>query len=544
MRKRLQKTCALVLAAVMTLAGCGASQTQQSASTEETQSAVVPAAESSTAAETTTAVESMQEKESTDPGEIVDINVMVYDRGSEYSAGNSLTDNELTRWINEQMEPQGVHVNFIPVPRSGADDAVNLMLTAGTAPDVIRTYDRQRVATYGSQGGLVDLTPYLEQLDPDYVANNRDAISFTQFDGKQYAIPGVYAYHGKGHDSYIRQDLVEKMGMEMPTNRDELIEVLYAMKENFPDITPYGFSGEITDGKYTNFILSYCSRENERDNYIYEPTFTTVLKPGHKEGLRQLNQFVLDGIIPSDFALDTDSTQYDQDIANGNIGFVLDGSADCMKAYSTANDPDYHMVELDVLQNADGSYEVPSQDALSHYVYVPKTAEDRIDAVVKYLAFLSNQENAMNIAYGIVGLGTELVDGKPVKRTADELTELGLSPNLSDSNLLYSNFDFEKDSLVENFMTSYPDVPQDVAEGKIECQYSNYYDKCLIPAALETDQYVPLLQTLIVEFVFKCMNAPEGQFDQVYEQEYQILLDNHLQEVLDERAAWYDANMQ
>lgn len=29
----------------------------------------------------------------------------------------------------------------------------------------------------------------------------------------------------------------------------------------------------------------------------------------------------------------------------------------------------------------------------------------------------------------------------------------------------------------------------------------------------------------------------------IYEREYQILVDNHLQEVLDERAAWYDANM-
>ena len=65
---------------------------------------------------------------------------------------------------------------------------------------------------------------------------------------------------------------------------------------------------------------------------------------------------------------------------------------------------------------------------------------------------------------------------------------------------------------------------------------------CLIGSALKTDEYVPLLQTLIVEFVFKCMNAPEGKFDEVYNTEYQILLDNHLQEVLDERAAWYDAN--
>ena len=58
-------------------------------------------------------------------------------------------------------------------------------------------------------------------MDPKYVSENQEAIEFAQFDGKQYALPGVYSYHGKGHDTYIRQDLVEKMGMEMPTDRED-----------------------------------------------------------------------------------------------------------------------------------------------------------------------------------------------------------------------------------------------------------------------------------------------------------------------------------
>ena len=300
MKKHFSRMCALAMAAVLLLTGCSSKTDQKETTTA--------AATTSAAAGTETTTAQADTSAAAKPEKIVDINVMVYDRGDEYSAGNSLTDNELTRWINEQMEPQGVHVNFVPVPRSGADNQVNLMLAAGTAPDIIRTYDRQRVATYGSQGGLVDLTPYMDQLDPAYLSENQDAIGFTQFDGKQYALPGVYAYHGKGHDAYIRQDLIEKMGMKMPTTREELIEVLYAMKENYPDITPMGFSGKITDGMYTNFLLSYVSRANERDNYIYEPTFTTVLKPGHKEGLKQLNQFVLDGIISPDYAVDTDNT--------------------------------------------------------------------------------------------------------------------------------------------------------------------------------------------------------------------------------------------
>lgn len=107
MRKSFTKACALVMAAAMAVTGCGnASKTEPSAAAPE-----------NTAGESTAAA---TEAQNVKPEDIVDINVMVYDRGSEFSSGNSLTDNELTRWINEAMEPQGVHVNFVPVPRSGA----------------------------------------------------------------------------------------------------------------------------------------------------------------------------------------------------------------------------------------------------------------------------------------------------------------------------------------------------------------------------------------------------------------------------------------
>lgn len=525
--KKTTKLVALVLATVMMLTGCGANE-------------VTPAATDNTAAQTQTVDNTTT---ATEPTEMVEINVMVYDRGVEFAPGNSLTDNELTRWVNSQMEPQGVHVNYVPVPRSGADNEVNLMLAAGTAPDVIRTYDAQRVATYALQGGLADLTNYVDKLDPDFVAKNQDAFEACKIDGTQWAFPGVYTFHGKSNETYLRQDLVEAMGMEMPKTRDELIDVLYAMKKNFPDIIPYGFSGKIQCVNYTTWLLSYTSRADERINYMYEPTFTIVLKPGHKEGLRQLNQFVLDGIIDPDFALDTDSTIYNQNVANGKFGFVADNSGDSIVAYATAEDPNYHMVEVDCIENADGNYDVPSQGAFSHFVYVPKTAEDKLDAIVKYLNFLSIEENAIQVNAGVIGFGADLNDaGFPVSRSKADRIAAGTTPNPSDSGFMINNFAYEFDNLVPNFLASNPAVPEDVAEGKYASQYSNYFDACTISSVLPTDEYVPLLQTLIVEFVFKCMSAPEGKFDEVYEQEYQILLDNHLQEVLDARGAWYDAN--
>ena len=230
--------------------------------------------------------------------DLTEITVMVYERGNEYPSGDSTVNNRLTRWINSNLEKDGVRVTFIPIVRSGADNTINSMLAANNAPDVIMTYDKERVATYGSQGGLIDLAPYVDRLDPDWLANAKTALLQTQFEGKQYALPRVFEIYGRSHNQYIRKDIVEAMGKKVPTTRAELIDVLYAAKKAYPNMIPYAFSGKITDGKYTNFILSYTSRGWRTTTS--EPTFTNI--PSRVvEGLRQPTARP-DGIIPRDFA--------------------------------------------------------------------------------------------------------------------------------------------------------------------------------------------------------------------------------------------------
>ena len=85
--RKLTKFISLALAAGMTLTACGAADTTETA----------PA---SSAAKEETKVEASKEEAPAAPAEIVDITVMVYDRGHEYENGNTLTDNEFTRWMN------------------------------------------------------------------------------------------------------------------------------------------------------------------------------------------------------------------------------------------------------------------------------------------------------------------------------------------------------------------------------------------------------------------------------------------------------------
>ena len=473
--------------------------------------------------------------------EMVEITVMVYDRGHEYPAGMSVVENNFTKWVNEQMNPQGVKVTYVPVPRSGADNAVNLMLTGGTAPDVIRTYDLQRVQGYAADGGLCDLTPYMEMLDKEYLETA--VLDAGKTSGGQYALPAIYSYSYKSKEMFLRKDLVEAVGKEMPTTKAELIDVLYAIKEAYPEMTVMGFGGKNTNGNYEDFIVSYTSRKDDRINHQYEPTFTIVLKPGHKEGLKQLNQLCLDGIIDKDFVLDTDNAKYDENVANGNYAFICDGSLDAVRsAYGTAQDPNYYMMEVNCMEDADGSYAKQSGGAWDYYTYVPKTAEPRLEAVMKYLAWQSKRDVAFEIGNGLLGLGYEMKDGQAIGFDRSTRLANGTSSSPGDNKLLWSNFPMTMEERLAQQIASNPDVPTEVTEGSVYHQYNDLYHRAYLNEGVPADENAPLLNELIVQFVFKCIVAEEGQFEKVYADGYQKLLDNGLQELLDQRGEWYDNN--
>ncbi len=89
---------------------------------------------------TTQAAESTGEQEQATTDKFdkeVSIRVMLWDRGN--AAPNTTTENNaLTQWIQEQMKDlYNIKVEYVSVPRSGSDDSLNIMMTGGTAPDIV-----------------------------------------------------------------------------------------------------------------------------------------------------------------------------------------------------------------------------------------------------------------------------------------------------------------------------------------------------------------------------------------------------------------------
>lgn len=123
-------------------------------------------------------------------------------------------------WIAE-FEERFPDITVEWIDKHGTEFATfyQTQLVAGTAPDII---DVQGMlwAEYAADGGLVDLTPYLD-ADPDFKNRfNQDGLELWQYEGRQYMVP---YYFSKSLLIY-NKGLFEEAGIEEPpTSFDEIL---------------------------------------------------------------------------------------------------------------------------------------------------------------------------------------------------------------------------------------------------------------------------------------------------------------------------------
>lgn len=89
--------------------------------------------------------------------ERVTLRVEVFDRGNS-PEGMTVTNNLMTKYVQENFgDPNNIDVEFVAVPRSEEINNLNVLMAAGTAPDIIFTYNAGAVYSWAQQGGLMDL---------------------------------------------------------------------------------------------------------------------------------------------------------------------------------------------------------------------------------------------------------------------------------------------------------------------------------------------------------------------------------------------------
>ena len=134
--------------------------------------------------------------------------------------------NMIDRAIEEALN---VKIERTLVPNSGYEDKLNVLLASAKLPDLVQMRGNVDNA-WITQEAILPLNDLLDKYGQDYLKAWEGVEPYLYDDGKTiYSMKRRDAFTF-GYSNCIRQDWLDKLGLEMPTTLDEYIEVLRAFK--------------------------------------------------------------------------------------------------------------------------------------------------------------------------------------------------------------------------------------------------------------------------------------------------------------------------
>lgn len=465
--------------------------------------------------------------------EPITLNVMVYDRGNTTNTYGSVTDNYWTRWVQEKFgDPNGITVNYIPIPRSQDAEKINTMMASGSAPDIIFSYDSTMIMNFGRDGGLVELGDLIEQYGPNLKEHLSVTDEYGCVDGVQYAVVAKRANVGR-YSNFIRKDWLEKMGYTLQVGDDgfyhmsveDFTKLLREAKTlDFDDtgmeMFPLGMTGAYNATQTRPLVYAFIDRANLTDEM--RACYDEMFWPGYKEGVRYLNGLYNEGLVDPDFMVDTD-TSYPSMSAQISSGRTLAFGQDnfyktgITALYETNPEAEFVVFNLDNV-NGDPFTDVYAQTGM--LIAVPATCKNP-EAAVKYLDFLADYDNAMVLTYGIEGVHYNMTDGVPttIEYTDEEKAAIENYERITcgDMGIVYSGQPFgyptslvgltEVEARVQVLM----DEGIKIAEVGGSAPYN--FANIKTDASVEYDGFLPGLTSNLAALIA----CPVDQFDNMYD---------------------------
>ncbi len=422
MKKRVFAIIMASILATSLLAGCGAktetssnepteTKTEETASTEEKEDNFV------------------ESKYQTTYGskmfDNVTITVELFDR-SNAPDGSTITDNRWTKYVNEQMNKVGITVEFVPVPRWDEVTKMQAMVASQTAPDLTLTYTYAYAEDYFNQGGVWDLSEFVDGADQainlkQYVGE--DVLNIGRNgDGALYGIVAKRATTAKSN-FFIRKDWLDKLGLAIPTNPDELYTALDKFVHENPDGNDKANGAIIWNGWNLKQVFSKIANDPKAVEVSGggEDVIQDYYDPGMYDYYKYLNKLYNNGLIhPEYYSLAEDD--FKSQIVTGNLGFAeysVNGNVDVLRGSLLKtlkeNVPSADFVSIPQFANVnDGVVYNAGYGAGGLIAFCPLTAtEEKVEACMTYLDWMSTTDGGMVLYHGFEGEHYKMVDGVP-----------------------------------------------------------------------------------------------------------------------------------
>ena len=440
MKKRIVTMLLALSLASGLLAGCGES-TASSAAAESAkpESAAAPtqetaaAPESAQEAEPSTAEESqVEEAVEFQLAETVDLPIT--DEVTTFSmwcgappGGLSVVGSPIMEYITEKTN---ISLELLEQNMMTANEKFNLMVASQDYPDIISGFDESYSggAVKGYEDDvIIDLTDLMEENAPNYMAyiqqdqqNYRDAYND---DGQMLFMNGYNDYYVQARGNVIRQDLLDKLGLDIPVTYDDYHNVLEAFKNDgieYPIWMPqavqggallsagFGVSGYTLQQSGTHFF--------QKDGIVY----SSFLTEEYKEFLKLMAQWYSEGLMAKDFyaIVDDMGSASEPAILNGNVGMWYH-MADKIGTYNkSASVEGFHAVGLAdaVQQEGDISHfyqNEGSSKTTNKGISISVQAEDP-ENILRFFDWFFTKEGSTVANYGIEGTSFEYdAEGNP-----------------------------------------------------------------------------------------------------------------------------------
>lgn len=325
----------------------------------------------------------------------------------------------------EISKATGTEVDFVhPAKGTSGNEAFQILLASGNFPDMIEYY----WTTYTGgpdqaieDGVIISLNKYMEDYAPNYYdlmegakAKENDysyKVDSISVNGNYYGFKclNIGSYSGFG-GLYVRKDMLDKWGLDIPVTIDDWDIALKTAKEN-------GIKYPITGNKgiFSPFSSPSFNTAWNVGKHLYVDNGKVKFGPFEKnyvDYLEKINEWYEAGYIDIDY-ITNDSSAVEGAMTNGtsfaSFGYVGGTLGKLMPAMAE-RDPNYNLAACPypVMKNGDEPmFQEVSAQAIDPCIAISNQCgadnEDRYKEAIKWCDYLYSEEGMLLKLFGVEG---------------------------------------------------------------------------------------------------------------------------------------------
>ena len=319
--------------------------------------------------------------------------------------GMSYEDNSYTRFLKDDLNIKVVY-DWV-ASSSDYDEKMNLCIGSGTIPEMMNVNATQYRALL-----KYDMIQPLDQYFEDYASDKLKGFvksggeelkkCITNDKGEMMAIPAPSMMVGEMNEMWIRQDWLDKLGLEAPRTWDEMVKVAEAFVTQDPDgngeddtigILGPGNSNHINDIGDNQFGLDplFCSFQSYPQYWLQDEDGTVKygsIQPETRVALEKIQKLYTDKLIDPEMLV---RSNCQETLLSGKVGIFFGPwwSGYTFADATLAGEADWRAYFTPLSE--DGNYYTHMPDPTSKYVVVSKSCKNP-EAAFKMISYLVANE--------------------------------------------------------------------------------------------------------------------------------------------------------